>query len=111
MKHAIGPRKEIGQRTIFNVLGPLTNPAGANIQLTGVYAAALTEPLANVLKELGSRAALIIYGAGGTDELNTTGVNRISHSKMARSKPMISIPPNSVSRPRHHGRSARRHAR
>jgi len=81
VRHAIGPRKEIGQRTIFNVLGPLTNPAGANIQLTGVYAAALTEPLANVLKELGSRAALIIYGAGGTDELNTTGINRISHLK------------------------------
>ncbi|MDP1715862.1 MAG: anthranilate phosphoribosyltransferase [Anaerolineales bacterium] len=81
MKHAIGPRKEIGQRTIFNVLGPLTNPAGANIQLTGVYAAALTEPLANVLKELGSRAAMIVYGAGGTDELNTCGVNRISHLK------------------------------
>jgi len=81
MKHAIGPRKEIGQRTIFNVLGPLTNPAGANIQLTGVYDAKLTEPLANVLKELGSRAALIIYGAGGTDELNTCGVNRISHLK------------------------------
>jgi anthranilate synthase/phosphoribosyltransferase len=81
MKYAIGPRKEIGQRTIFNVLGPLTNPAGANIQLTGVYDPKLTEPLANVLKELGSRAALIIYGAGGTDELNTTGVNRISHLK------------------------------
>jgi anthranilate synthase/phosphoribosyltransferase len=81
MKYAIGPRKEIGQRTIFNVLGPLTNPAGANIQLTGVYDAKLTEPLANVLKELGSRAALIIHGAGGTDELNTCGVNRISHLK------------------------------
>jgi anthranilate phosphoribosyltransferase len=81
MKHAIGPRKEIGQRTIFNVLGPLTNPAGAHIQLTGVYAPALTEPLANVLKELGSRAALVIHGAGGTDELNTCGVNRISHLK------------------------------
>ncbi len=86
MKHAIGPRKEIGQRTIFNVLGPLTNPAGANIQLTGVYAAALTEPLANVLKELGSRAAMIIYGAGGTDELNTCGVNRISHLKDGAAK-------------------------
>jgi anthranilate synthase/phosphoribosyltransferase len=79
MKHAIGPRKEIGQRTIFNILGPLTNPAGANIQLTGVYDAKLTEPLANVLKELDSRAAMIIYGAGGTDELNTCGTNRISH--------------------------------
>lgn len=81
MKHAVGPRKEIGQRTIFNVLGPLTNPAGAHIQLTGVYAPALTEPLANVLNELGSRAALVIHGAAGTDELNTCGLNRISHLK------------------------------
>jgi anthranilate synthase/phosphoribosyltransferase len=81
MRHAIGPRKEIGQRTIFNILGPLTNPAGAHIQLTGVFAPALTEPLANVLNELGSRAALVIHGAGGTDELNTCGVNRVSHLK------------------------------
>jgi len=79
MKHAIGPRKEIGQRTIFNLLGPLTNPAGANIQLTGVYDAKLTEPLAHVLNELGSKAALVIHGANGLDELNTTGANRISH--------------------------------
>ena len=81
MKHAVGPRKEIGQRTIFNILGPLTNPAGAHIQLTGVFAPELTEPLANVLNELGSRAALVIYGAGGTDELSPCGVNRISHLK------------------------------
>ena len=64
---------------------PLPHPPSSRLrarpQLTGVYAAALTEPLANVLKELGSRAALIIYGAGGTDELNTTGINRISHLK------------------------------
>src|SRR5215212_1599099 len=79
MRYAIGPRKEIGQRTIFNILGPLTNPAGAQIQLTGVFSPALTEPLANVLLELGSRAALVIHGAGGTDELNTCGVNRVSH--------------------------------
>jgi anthranilate phosphoribosyltransferase len=79
MKHAVGPRKEIGQRTIFNVLGPLTNPAGAEIQLTGVYAPALTEPLAHVLAGLGSRAALVIHGAGGTDELNPCGVNQVSH--------------------------------
>jgi anthranilate phosphoribosyltransferase len=79
MKYAIGPRKEIGQRTIFNLLGPLTNPAGAEIQLTGVYSPALTEPLANVLASLGSRAALVIHGAAGTDELNPCGVNRISH--------------------------------
>jgi len=81
MKHAIGPRKEIGQRTIFNILGPLTNPAGANIQLTGVFDPKLTEPLAQVLNELGSKAALVIHGAGGTDELNTCGPNRISHLK------------------------------
>jgi anthranilate synthase/phosphoribosyltransferase len=81
MKHAIGPRKEIGQRTIFNILGPLTNPAGANIQLTGVFSPDLTEPLANVLNELGSKAALVIHGANGLDELNTTGVNRVSHLK------------------------------
>src|SRR5688572_422030 len=69
MKHAIGPRKEIGQRTIFNILGPLTNPAGAHIQLTGVFSPALTEPLANVLNELGSKAALVIHGANGLDEI------------------------------------------
>ncbi len=81
MKYAVGPRKEIGQRTIFNLLGPLTNPAGANIQLTGVYSASLTEPLAHVLADLGSLAAMVIHGAGGTDELNTCGINRISHLK------------------------------
>jgi anthranilate phosphoribosyltransferase len=79
MKFAIGPRKEIGQRTIFNILGPLTNPAGASIQLTGVYSPALTEPLARVLGELGSQAALVIYGSGGTDELTPCGPNRVSH--------------------------------
>jgi anthranilate phosphoribosyltransferase len=78
MRHAVGPRKEIGQRTIFNVLGPLTNPAGADVQLVGVYAPALTEPLARVLGELGSRAALVIHGFGGADELNTGGPNRVS---------------------------------
>ena len=81
MKHAGGPRREIGQRTIFNILGPLSNPAGADIQLTGVYNPELTEVMANVLKELGSRAALVVYGAEKTDELNTCGSNRVSHLK------------------------------
>ncbi len=81
MKHAVGPRKEIGQRTIFNVLGPLTNPAGADVQVIGVYDPALTEPLARVLGELGTRAALVVHGHGGTDELNTSGLNRVSHLK------------------------------
>ena len=78
MRYAIGPRREIGQRTIFNVLGPLTNPAGATHQLIGVYDPALTEPLARVLGQLGSRAAYVVHGAGGLDELSTTGPNRVS---------------------------------
>jgi anthranilate phosphoribosyltransferase len=81
MKHAVSPRKEIGQRTIFNLLGPLTNPAGASIQLTGVFDPKLTEPLAQVLNDLGSKAALVIHGANGIDELNTSGINRVSHLK------------------------------
>lgn len=78
MKHAIGPRRELGQRTIFNILGPLTNPAGATHQLIGVYDPALTEPLAEVLGELGSRGAFIVHGHGGLDELTTAGPNRVS---------------------------------
>ncbi len=78
MRYAIGPRREIGQRTIFNVLGPLTNPAGATHQLIGVYDPVLTEPLARVLGALGSKAAFVVHGAGGLDELSTTGVNRVS---------------------------------
>jgi anthranilate phosphoribosyltransferase len=79
MRFAIGPRREMGQRTIFNVLGPLTNPAGATHQLIGVYDGSLTEPLAQVLGELGSTAAFVVHGADGLDELSTTGVNRVSH--------------------------------
>jgi anthranilate phosphoribosyltransferase len=79
MKHAIGPRRELGQRTIFNLLGPLTNPAGATHQLIGVYDPELTNLLAEVLGELGGRAAYVIHGYGGLDELTTSGVNRVSH--------------------------------
>jgi anthranilate phosphoribosyltransferase len=78
MKYAIGPRRELGVRTIFNILGPLTNPANAQVQLLGVYDPALTEVLARVLQELGSRAAYVVHGHGGLDELTTTGPNRIS---------------------------------
>ena len=78
MRHAIGPRREIGQRTIFNLLGPLTNPAGATHQLMGVYDPALTAMLAEVLHTLGSRAAYVVHGADGLDELSTTGLNRVS---------------------------------
>ncbi len=81
MKYAIGPRRELGQRTIFNLLGPLTNPAGATHQLIGVYDPALTHPLAEVLGALGGRAAFVVHGYGGLDELTTNGPNRISHLK------------------------------
>jgi anthranilate phosphoribosyltransferase len=78
MKHAIGPRRELGVRTVFNILGPLTNPANAQTQLLGVYDGALTEIMAQVLQALGSRAAYVVHGYGGLDELTTTGPNRIS---------------------------------
>jgi anthranilate phosphoribosyltransferase len=84
MKYAIGPRRELGQRTIFNILGPLTNPAGATHQLIGVYDPALTHPMAQVLGELGGRAAFVIHGHGGLDELTTSGPNRVSHLKDGR---------------------------
>ena len=81
MKYAIGPRKEIGVRTIFNVLGPLTNPAGANVQVLGVFAGELTEPLAEVLGKLGARRALVVHGEGNLDELTVTGKTRVSELK------------------------------
>ncbi len=81
MKHAAGPRRQLGVRTIFNLLGPLTNPAGAQRQLMGVFAADLTVMVAHVLRDLGSEAAIIVNGYGGLDELTTTGPNRISQLK------------------------------
>ena len=79
MKYAIGPRREMKVRTIFNILGPLTNPAGAQRQLMGVFTADLTDTLASVLGELGSVSAMVVSGYGGMDELTTTGPNRVSH--------------------------------
>jgi anthranilate phosphoribosyltransferase len=79
MKYAGGPRRELGVRTVFNILGPLSNPANAQAQLLGVYDPALTEVLARVLKALGSRAAFVVHGSDGLDELTVTGPNRISH--------------------------------
>jgi len=78
MKYAIGPRREIGIRTIFNILGPLTNPAGANCQVLGVYNQELTELLANVLKNLGTKRAFVVHGQDGLDEITITDKTRIS---------------------------------
>lgn len=78
MKHAVGPRKELAVRTIFNMLGPLTNPAGARRQLMGVYDARLVERLARVVGRLGAERALVVHGAGGLDELSTLGTSRVA---------------------------------
>jgi anthranilate phosphoribosyltransferase len=81
MRHAIGPRRELGVRTIFNILGPLTNPAGAKRQLMGVFDEELTTILANVLNDLGSERVFVVHGAGGLDELSTLGTNTVSELK------------------------------
>ena len=81
MKYAIGPRREIGARTIFNALGPLSNPAGATRQVVGVYSAALTETLAGVLATLGAERAFVVHGSDGLDEMTLTGPTRVSELK------------------------------
>ena len=84
MRHAIGPRKELATRTVFNVLGPLTNPAGARRQLIGVYDGALTEKLAGVLNELGSERAFVVHGSDGLDEITLTGPTKLSELNNGR---------------------------
>lgn len=79
MKNVAPVRKELGIRTIFNILGPLTNPARTPTQIVGVYEARLTATMARVLSALGVRAAFVFHSADGLDELTTTGVNRIAH--------------------------------
>jgi anthranilate phosphoribosyltransferase len=81
MKYAMPVRRELGARTVFNILGPLTNPAGAKRQIIGVFDSGLTEPLANVLKELGSERAMVVHGAGGLDEISSFGTTRVSELK------------------------------
>jgi anthranilate phosphoribosyltransferase len=78
MKHAIGPRREIGIRTIFNILGPLTNPAGADCQVMGVYRADLVEKLAGVLHRLGCRHGFVVHGSDGMDEMTLTGATLVA---------------------------------
>ncbi len=81
MKHAIGPRKEMGVRTIFNLLGPLSNPAGAANQLIGVFSDAWLEPLANVLKQLGSQHVLIVNAEDGLDEISIAAPTQVAELK------------------------------
>ena len=85
MKHAIGPRKEMAVRTIFNVLGPLTNPAGTRRNYIGVYAKSLVEPLAHVLMKLGNQHALVVHGLDGLDEISIeqpTAVAELKNGKV-----------------------------
>ncbi len=81
MKYAIGPRREIGIRTIFNMLGPLTNPAGATAQLLGVYDAKLTEMFADVLKNMGTKRAFVVHGMDGLDEVTLSRETRVAQLK------------------------------
>lgn len=84
MKHALGPRRELGIRTLFNVLGPLTNPAGAPNQVIGVYSRAWLKPLAETLQRLGARHALIVHAEDGMDEISIAGKTWISELKDGR---------------------------
>ncbi len=77
MRHAAPVRRELAARTVFNVLGPLTNPAGARAQVVGVYAPTLVRTIAEVLAQLGARRAFVVHGAGGIDELSPAGPNLV----------------------------------
>ncbi|WP_028579394.1 anthranilate phosphoribosyltransferase [Desulfogranum japonicum] len=92
MKYAIGPRREIGVRTIFNILGPMTNPAGANVQLTGVFARELTTKLADVLVRLGMKRAMVVWGEGNLDELTVTGKSYIADGYDGKVEEMVITP-------------------
>jgi anthranilate phosphoribosyltransferase len=78
MREVMPVRRELGMRTIFNVLGPLTNPAGARRQLMGVYSETLVEPIGHVLRDLGAEHALVVHGDDGLDEITTTGTTRVA---------------------------------
>ncbi|MBU0687240.1 MAG: anthranilate phosphoribosyltransferase [Candidatus Margulisbacteria bacterium] len=86
MKHAMPTRREIGIRTVFNILGPITNPAGAKHQILGVFSEKLTETMANVLKNLGATEAMIVHGMDGLDEISISDKTKVSHLKNGKIK-------------------------
>ena len=81
MKHAIGPRKSLGLRTIFNILGPMTNPAGVENQVIGVFTEALVRPIAEVFQRLGAGHILVVHGNEGLDEISLAGPTTVSELK------------------------------
>ncbi|MBW1671769.1 MAG: anthranilate phosphoribosyltransferase [Deltaproteobacteria bacterium] len=99
MKYAIGPRREIGIRTIFNILGPLTNPAWANVQVLGVYDPLLTRPLAEVLGRLGSKRAWVVHGEGGLDELSLLGKSVVAEWDTSEVKEFVIRPEDAGLKP------------
>ncbi len=92
MKHAIGPRREMGVRTIFNLLGPLTNPAGARSQLLGVYSKDWVRPVAEVLERLGSDHVIVVHGHDGMDEISISGPTQIAELKEGKVKEYVIEP-------------------
>ncbi|MHC4605397.1 MAG: anthranilate phosphoribosyltransferase [Planctomycetota bacterium] len=95
MKYAGPVRRELRVRTIFNILGPLCNPACANVQTMGVFSPDLVRPMAEVLKKLGSRSVFTFHGADGLDELSTTGSNRVARLQSGRVR-TLTLSPGSV---------------
>lgn len=81
IKHAVGPRKELGMRTIFNMLGPMTNPAGVKRQVIGVFSADLCRPMAEVLQKLGSEHVLVVHASDGLDEFTLSGESHVAELK------------------------------
>lgn len=104
MRHAAKVRRELGTRTVFNVLGPLTNPAGANAQVVGVYASELVRTVAEVLALLGTRHAFVVHGAGGIDEFSPAGENLVAEVVAGSVRERV-VGPEDVGIPRSPSRS------
>ena len=92
MRHVAGSRRELGARTLFNLVGPLSNPAGARRQLLGVFDARWLEPMAAALRELGSERAWVVHGEDGLDELTTTGRSEVAELRAGRVRRLVVTP-------------------
>jgi len=96
MKHAIGPRRELGIRTVFNILGPMTNPARTNVQLTGVFDRELTAVVAEVLARLGMKKTLVVWGEGNMDEMTVTGTSYVAEAGTGQELRTWTVEPEDV---------------